>query len=189
MFIRAWTVAALGAAALAGTAAPRPVPGGRAPVLADTTFPVPSSIQDEHLELLARVVAATEERGPVGEAARELSAVLSPHFAREEKIALPPLGLLAALGAGELPAGADDVLPLTDSLRVEWPRMMEEHRRIAAALDQLDAVARAEGHSLKYDPLVQLLRRHARMEEEVLYPAALLAGEVVRARRLAFRRR
>ena len=190
MYVRTLTLAAAAATALAGTAATRRAPRPpSAPPPADTTFAIPSSIREEHTELLAMLTAAGAERGPVGEAARDLGAVLLPHFEREEQIALPPLGLLAALAAGETPRGANDVLALTDSLKAEWPRMMEEHRQIGAAVAQLGAAARAEGLWEKYEPLVDMLTRHARMEEEVLYPAAVLAGEVVLARRLAFRRR
>ena len=50
-----------------------------------------------------------------------LAAVLGPHFERENEIALPPLGLLAPLAAGEKPGGMEEALAMTDALRKELP--------------------------------------------------------------------
>ena len=60
---------------------------------------IPASLEAEHHEIHAELVKATTIAGPVGAAAKELAAVLDPHFARENQIALPPLGLLAPLAA------------------------------------------------------------------------------------------
>jgi hypothetical protein len=91
------------------------------------------------------------------------------------------LGLLAPLSRGELPPGAGDVLPLTDALTRELPQMLEEHKQIRAAVEQLRTAARQE-QSTRYERLAEELALHAQTEEEVLYPAAVLVGEIVRAR-------
>ena len=66
---------------------------------------IPKSVKTEHEEIHSMLVEATKAPGRVGAAAKELAEVLHPHFAREEHIALPPLGLLAPLMAGkQLPA-------------------------------------------------------------------------------------
>lgn len=170
------------------TAAAQAHPHGRDTTAARTTpgargVPgIPSSLREEHAELHARLAAATKVAGRVGEAARAVAAVLDPHFVREEQIALPPLGLLRALADGRQPPDMATVLPLTDSLRAELPRMLAEHVRIAAAVDRMGRVARAAGQPA----IVRLaaeIRLHARTEEEVLYPAAVLVGDLVRARR------
>ena len=101
---------------------------------------------------------------------------------------MPPLGLLTVLAAGALPANAADILPLTDALRSELPRMLDEHVHIRAALDELRTAAVAE-HSSEYVQLADQLALHARSEEEVLYPAAVLVGYVVRERLRALPRR
>ncbi len=159
-----------------------------APAAARDSVTIPLSVQEEHMALLAELIAATHEPGPVGEAARELSNTLQPHFDREERIALPPLSLLGPLSEGSLPADAEAVLPMTDSLQAEMPRMLQEHRHIAAAVSQFEAVARAEG-VYRFEMLGVSLRRHARTEEEVMYPAAILVGDVVRARLAGWRRK
>ena len=100
---------------------------------------------------------------------------------REEQIALPPLGLLAPLARGEVTPEMRAVLPLTDSLRAELPKMLEEHKAIHAATVRLAEVAKAAGDSASARVAEQLLV-HAQNEEEVMYPATLLVGDIVRAR-------
>ena len=103
---------------------------------------IPQSLQTEHKAIHDALAEATRVPGPVGAAARELAAVLGPHFRRENEIALPPLGLLAALAAGEKPAGMEEALAMSDALRKELPRMLQEHTKIRAATEKLRVVAR-----------------------------------------------
>lgn len=146
-----------------------------------TMIAIPPSLQIEHKAIHDALEAATKAPGRVGAAAKALAAVLGPHFERENQIALPPLGLLAPLAAGETPAGMKEALAMTDALRKELPRMLEEHKQIRAAVEKLRAAAREE----KVPALEQFaedLGSHARSEEEVLYPAAILVGDIIRAR-------
>jgi Hemerythrin HHE cation binding domain len=142
---------------------------------------IPPAMRAEHAEIHDQLVAATRIPGKVGEAARKLAAILDPHFEREEQIALPPLGLLAPLSRGEFSTGMRDVLPMTDALRAELPRMLKEHKAIHAATVRLGEVAKAEDNA-PVARLADTLQSHAANEEEVSYPAALLVGDVVRAR-------
>lgn len=146
-----------------------------------TEFPIPASIRAEHGEIHGELVAATKLAGKTGEAARNLARVLDPHFQREEQIALPPLGLLGPLSRGVFEPSMSGILPLTDSLRAEMPKMLAEHVQIRAAVVALEAAARAENneHALM---LAEKLKAHALTEEEVSYPAALIVGDMVRAR-------
>lgn len=147
---------------------------------AATAFRIPESMQAEHAEIQTALASATMKSGQVGAAARELAALLHPHFVREEQIALPPLALLAPLSRGPATPEMRAVLPLTDSLRAELPRMLEEHKAIHAATMRLLAAARAN-HDSDVERLAEQLALHARSEEEMFYPAALLVGDVVRA--------
>jgi hypothetical protein len=142
---------------------------------------IPVSVQAEHKRIREALIEATRLAGPVGSSARDLADVLHPHFVREEEIALPPLGLLAPLSAGEQPPGTEAALEMGDQLRRELPHMLEEHKRIRAAVEKLGNVARAEGN-VEVSRLAEELALHARTEEEVLYPAAILVGDVIRAR-------
>ena len=142
---------------------------------------IPGSVREEHAAIHAELMHATSVRGRVGAAARALHKLLQPHFEREEQIALPPLGLLAPLARGESPVGMRAVLPMTDSLREELPRMLAEHVAIRAATSRLEQAARAEGNA-RVTRLAHQLAQHARSEEELLYPMAVLVGDIVRMR-------
>ncbi|HET8624249.1 MAG TPA: hemerythrin domain-containing protein [Gemmatimonadales bacterium] len=147
------------------------------------TIAIPKSIQAEHEAIHSALVEATQATGRVGAAAKALAEVLHPHFVREEQIALPPLGLLEPLAAGGRPPDSDlaAVRAMTDSLRRELPGMLEEHKQIRAAVEGLRRAARA-AHASKYERLADQLALHAQTEEEVLYPAAILVGDLIRAR-------
>jgi hypothetical protein len=144
-------------------------------------FEIPKPLQVEHAELHEKLVEATQEPGAVGEAAREVARLLHPHFVREEEFALPPLALLERLARGEVREDMAAVLPMTRRLKAELPQMLAEHRRIVDALDKLRAAARAAGR-LEHERFAEALVLHAQTEEQVLYPAAILAGEFVEHR-------
>jgi hypothetical protein len=147
----------------------------------DMRFPIPESMRIEHAEIHGELVAATEQPGRVGDAARALAEVLHPHFVREEQIALPPLALLRPLSTGESTAAMRQVLPMTDALRSELPRMLREHQAIAEHARRLEQTAREENNP-EIEALAKKLQLHARSEEEIFYPAAILVGDLVRAR-------
>ena len=142
---------------------------------------IPRSVQTEHEAIHTALKEATRAMGRVGPAAQELAKILHPHFVREEEIALPPLGLLARLAGGDFTADMVDILPMTDALKRELAQMLEEHKAILAAVENLRVAARAE-NAEKYERLANDLALHAQTEEELLYPAAILVGELIRAR-------
>lgn len=145
------------------------------------TFDIPAPLQQEHEQLHEQLRHATQAGGDVGELAKTLARLMHPHFVKEDRIALPPLGLLAALARGEVSPDMAGVLDLTDRLEAELPAMLAEHRTIVEALQRLRDAAQRAGR----DDIVefaQQLMQHARTEEEVMYPAAILVGQVVRQR-------
>ena len=148
------------------------------------TIPIPQSLQVEHRAIHEALEAAIKAPGRTGAAAREVAAVLGPHFTREDEIALPPLGLLAPLARGERPAGMSEALAMSDALRKELPRMLAEHKQIRAATEKLRAAAREE-KAPAHEQFAEELLLHAQSEEEVLYPAAVLVGDIIRARTTA----
>ena len=145
---------------------------------------IPPAMKAEHDVIHQRLIRATKAPGRVGEAARALAEVLHPHFVREQQIALPPLGLLAPLARGEFAPEMAKVLPMTDSLRAELARMLEEHKNIHAAAARLAEAARTESNAEAED-LAKALSTHAESEEQLFYPAAVLVGEIVRTRAAA----
>lgn len=146
---------------------------------ADSMLKTPSSIAAEHRELHATLEQASKEAGPLGTAARALEAALSPHFRREEEIATPPLGLLPSLASGKATAQMRPVLAMTDALERELPQMLKEHQAIRAAVGEFRSAAEAANRT-DYVHFCDELAAHAREEEEILYPAAILVGRYIK---------
>ncbi len=66
-------------------------------------------------------------------------------------------------------------------LREEYPRMTAEHRELFKLMEQLKTAGMEEGH-LTAVRFAETMERHAEDEEELLYPAALLAGKLATRR-------
>jgi hypothetical protein len=143
------------------------------------TIPVP--LQKEHHVLHEILARATREPSPIGDAAREVARLLHPHFVKEEEYALPPLGLLVDLARGAAISDIQEVIGMTRRLKADLPAMLEEHRQIVGALDQLRAAAREAGRQ-EYEAFAEALTLHAQTEEQVLYPAAILVGDYLALR-------
>lgn len=144
-------------------------------------FTIPPSLQIEHDKLHERLRQAAQAGGEVGKAAKAVAHLMHPHFVKEDQIALPPLGLLAALARGQWRDEMAEVLTLTEQLEAELPQMLAEHQAIVAALHTLREAAERAGRT-EIVAFAEALVEHARTEEEVMYPAALLVGQVVRQR-------
>ena len=65
---------------------------------------------------------------------------------------------------------------LVGELRREMPQMVDEHRRIAELLRVLARDAEAQGKP-DYVELAEDMLLRAQLEEDILYPAALLIGK------------
>lgn len=140
---------------------------------------LPHVLQLEHEELHEQMVQATKLGGKTGAAATAVVKVLFPHVLLEEEFAIPPLSLLPRLARGEVTPDMARVLTQTELLKEELPRMLDEHRMIVAALQNLLQVATADQH-IGYARFAQKLILHAQMEEEVLYPASIVVGEYLK---------
>jgi hypothetical protein len=143
------------------------------------TFTIPSPLKLEHEELHAELVRATQAGGRVAEAAKGVARVLHDHFVKEEEFALPPIGLLSSLARGEVDDNMKSVFGMTDRLKAELPKMLEEHKAVVAALEKLIVAAEAEKKP-EHARFAKKLMLHAQTEEEVLYPAAVLIGEYLK---------
>lgn len=140
----------------------------------------PPSLRREHEELHADLAHAGQMPGLLGQTAREVARLMHPHFLREDEYAIPPLSLLPRLARGQVTPDMADVLPLVARLKEEMPLMIEEHRAILGAVRAFALAAEGDGDE-KCIRLAAELTVHAQLEEEVLYPAAVLVGEYVKA--------
>ena len=139
------------------------------------TLKIPEPMKAEHEELHAELSKAMRAGGKTGAAAKVVAGLLHPHFISEEEFALPPLGLLSGLAAGRLGPDAGDALAMSGRLKSELPRMLKEHEAIVAATRKLTRAAKAENKP-GIARFAEKLMLHAKSEEQVLYPAAILIG-------------
>ena len=140
---------------------------------------IPQSLKIEHEELHDELRKAIKYGGKVGDAARGVANVLHLHFIKEEEYALPPLGLLSFLSQGKFSSEMQGIVPMTEKLKQDLPNMLEEHKQIVGALDNLVEVAKKENKT-EIVVFAEKLKLHAKNEEEVLYPAAILVGEFLK---------
>jgi hypothetical protein len=133
----------------------------------------------EHEELHEELVRLTKAGGKTGEAAQAVAKVLHPHFVKEEELAMPPLGLLQPLAEGRVRPEMAPVVELTDKLKEDMPAMLKEHEAIVGALQTLAEAGKQENNP-QAQHFAEKLEVHAKTEEDVLYPAAILVGEYVK---------
>lgn len=142
---------------------------------------MPESLKAEHDDLRVDLEHAIRIGGRIGEAARALEARVRLHFRREDDTVLLPLGLLQSVAQGKIAPAMHEVVVMVDRLKTELPEMLAEHDEIRRALERLGKAATEEG-SPRVAYFAAKLLRHARMEEEVLYPAAIVLGEYLKSR-------
>lgn len=140
---------------------------------------IPESLKLEHEGLHSQLARATKVGGKIGEAAQLVARTMHSHFVSEEEFAIPPLGILSQLVEGKLNEDMKEILKMTDRLKAELPKMLEEHKAIVAALDKLVKAAQ-EDNKPEYAAFAEKLKLHAKTEEEVTYPTALLIGEYLK---------
>jgi hypothetical protein len=142
---------------------------------------IPRSLRLEHEELHGFLAAARQEPGELGDALRRVARMLEPHFSKEESFALPPLGLLVRLARNDVTPAMAEVFPHTEWLKNNLQTLIAEHNALSVAIEKMLEAARA-AQRVDYIEFAEKLLNHARMEEEVIYPAAILVGEYLRLR-------
>lgn len=142
---------------------------------------IPASVEAEHHELRAELAQLSRSGGKTGAAAQKLQTEMQPHFEKEEKYALPPLGLLVPLSEGKVTEEMRPAIALSDELKAQLPQMVIEHQAIKAAAQVLKSAAQAENKPSGVS-FADALLLHAQTEEQVLYPSAILVGEYLKLR-------
>lgn len=143
-----------------------------------TSLNVPESLDEEHGELLGALTEYSALDGKTGAVVKELLGVLRPHFEEENRLVMPLLGLLGGLAEKKPVADASSVKGLSTEYAKAYDGMFAEHVEIRRFLEKAKRAADAEGRREVVDTL-EALAHHARVEEDVLYPAALVAGRIV----------
>ncbi len=144
----------------------------------------PPSVERTHQELLQLLMAVQRLQGRTGSCAEEVAKYLQPHLDKEDECTLPLLGLLQDLASRRLTlAEARRGARVYARLKSEYSHLTDEHRELIRLIEQLKAAGMEEGH-LTAVRFAETLERHAQDEDELLYPAALLAGRLAAERTL-----
>jgi hypothetical protein len=145
-------------------------------IKSNTNFQVPTFIQEEHNNLLLLATRISHLTGKTGPKALEITELLKHHFSSEVSFALPPLGLLPLLGKGQANPEMKNILLLTTRLKSELPHLLVEHLQITEKLEQLKAIAIEEQEKSVLN-LVDQIKHHALLEEQILFPTVILIGD------------
>lgn len=138
----------------------------------------PPSAERAHEELLHLLVKVQHLSGKTGVIAEDLAKRLKTHMEQEETLVLPLLGLLPDLASRKTSSQlARRASRLYSEMKKEYSGMLNGHREITKLLSRLKRVGAEEGH-LTAVRFSEALEQHAKEEEEILYPAALLAGKL-----------
>ena len=138
---------------------------------------VPLALETEHEELLdalRHVLRSHRSGAPV---ARRLLEFLGPHCDREAEAVGPLLALLTDPPPRPGPRASTVADRLLDAFRRAHPALVQEHRSLAGLAEELRRAA-VEGGDDGVACLARRLLVHARLYDTVIFPAALLAGEV-----------
>jgi len=140
---------------------------------------IPKAMEEEHEELHQELRKATKIPGKVGQVAVRVAEVLHPHFERENELALPVIGVARELVEGMSSPDFPKALELADKFKLEYDKMLQEHVEIVKALDELEKAAkRAKKQSVI--GFTRKLKAHAKTEEDLTYPAVLMAGKLLK---------
>jgi hemerythrin-like domain-containing protein len=142
----------------------------------------PPSMEKEHEEIWQLLIRVQHLSGKTGSIAEKLAKDLKTHIDKEESLALPLLGILRDIADGKLKDGVAKRASLLGSqFEKEYPDMLRGHRELRKFLERLKKVGAEEGH-LTAVRFAEALEAHSKEEEEVLYPAAIVAGQMASKR-------
>ncbi|MBI4292401.1 MAG: hypothetical protein HY661_13070 [Betaproteobacteria bacterium] len=134
---------------------------------------IPEALTLDHEKISAELLRASKEPGAIGKAAKRVTELCLPHFAKEEKNVFHAFGVLHDLMAERVRPDMAAVMPLVAQFSAQHYALNDHHQSIKAALDELLQEARKEENQ-EISQLVYTLRNHERIEDELMYPTVLL---------------
>jgi len=140
---------------------------------------VPASVKKMHEDLLEKIHTIALFQDSTGRAAKKVAELMEHHFKEEEDYVLTPLGILPLLAAGNLPGQSPEIILLTEKLKAQSAHINAEHQLLKALMAGLTEIAATENHP-DIAAFEKELHAHAQLEEEVLFPTAILVGEFLK---------
>jgi len=138
------------------------------------------ALTEEH-EYLMRSLRSVRLEGDARKLFEDMMGILEAHFEEEEDTLMPLLAALQQLARGDLPKQTQRLVEAYHRLKEHHEKMLDEHSKIRKMASTIMG-----GHGSVGDDVATLLEsllHHAAIEEEVLYPSALLAGRVIEGSR------
>lgn len=145
-----------------------------------SSLQVPQSIRLQHEQIISRLdhLAKRSDQESAA-AAQKALAFLKEHYAKEEAIVLPPLGLLPRIARGDIAKDMEPAIAMADRTKATLAQFEEDHVQITSLMNELIAV----GQNRRNDELVRLATRVAAQslnDIEVAQPTVILIGDYLR---------
>ena len=145
----------------------------------NTILVKPPSLEEEHKEIHEKLEKIVSSSGDTANMAKQVQSIMQPHFEKEEQLSIPVLGALQPYVNGTLTEETrNQVIKISQQFKQEYPSMLEEHKQIVAALDNLENIAMKENRQDVISFIAEL-KSHAMNEEQVTYPATIVVGELL----------
>ncbi len=133
------------------------------------------ALKEEHEELMHNL-RSIKLQGDAGRLFRDMMHILEAHFQAEEETVMPLLGAVKDLAEETFPKQESQLVDAFTKLKGTYEKMLSEHSRIRDLANRMiEDKSAKKAVSLLHD-----LLHHAAMEEEILYPTALLAGRLIK---------
>jgi hemerythrin superfamily protein len=144
-------------------------------VPAEKNSAAPSVLLEQHKELLVKAKNFSKNGDST---AVKLYEILQYHFNEEEQYVFPALGALPQLAAGEVPEKSAEIIRLSERFRSNSAKLLAEHQMIKTLMEEYKRGSQ-ESDSL-FDGFEKALTAHARSEEEIYFPAAIVAADYLK---------
>ncbi len=142
---------------------------------------VPGSIKEEYENLYQSLKNAAIVPGQVGEAAKDAFRLVQPHYEKDQEFALPPLKYLTTIADEKLTGEIEKIHNMSSRLKRQLPQMRLELDGITMALEKLASVALKEDKR-EYHTMSRNFIRFMESEDQILYPATVLIGDLIKAK-------
>lgn len=139
----------------------------------------PDSLKKEHQELNAELRKIATRGDSIGELLRQLRNVFEAHLQKEEKYVMPLLSLLVPLARNDKALTQSTSIQIEDDLILIYNDLLTEHKQIREILRKIKSTALRNKDSDVVE-LTNAIELHASVEEEVIYPAALLIAKILK---------
>lgn len=132
----------------------------------------------EHSELLEQMSEIAAGKGRIAELYGEILSIFSYHLDKEEETVIPLLGYLKSRDTGQNKGRLRDLESASRKFIGDAEEMVFEHSKMAQLIEKA-ASAMGSDSSGKAADLGRSLLHHVELEEEILYPAAKAACELL----------